>query len=232
MGSRHPLNIHSIRLIQYALNLETVMSAITALDNCLSNEAPASYNHGKVLSALFDYALYDKAHTKFNPYVYATFDCFRRNKTEISIDIGSLQFYGKIRINDGKLLDLFIHQIHEFVRGEEDTTNINNMNMLKPELFQLFPNINHVYIRASDYRGFIDYIFSLSQLLSLLGQTKVNRVDIVAYGKESSPSRASWIKKLWISSSEVIRERFSKQKFDIRFGKKKNDDTLIIEKYT
>ena len=219
------LNIDSIRLMESSTNLHKLISAITALDNCISNGFnQPSYNHGKTLSSLFNYVLNDKLNKKFNTFIYDTFDCFRYNKRKIWIDLYELDKYNKR--DDGKLVDLIIHNLCGVVRSEDNEMDMNDINMLRPQLFKAFPNIEYIRIYASDKRGKKDYIFCLSELLSLIEATSVNKVEIVTF-KSGYPNAAlTWTNKLWNVSSRVIIESFANKNFSIRYEGIK----LIIER--
>ena len=164
MGSRStrlPLNINSIKVMETSSNLESVISAITALDILISdNDPPPTYNHGKTLSSLFNYLLNEKLDKKFNKYIYNTFKLFTASKQEIYIDLYELDDYNKN--DDGKLVHLLVHELKAFDIFEEHEFRTDNVNLLRPQLFSIFPNIKYISIWPSNY------IFSLSAFLSLI----------------------------------------------------------------
>ena len=90
----YPLHINSIRLTRTSLNLERVISAITATEALFFYpficDPPSTYKHGEALSSLFKYILGDRSDRKFNTYVYKTFELFRANKRSISINLPEL----------------------------------------------------------------------------------------------------------------------------------------------
>ena len=214
------LNIDSIRLMESSTNLHKVISAITALDICISSGPnPSSYNHGKTLSSLFNYVLNDKLNKTLNQFIYDTFDCFRYNKRKIWIDLYELDKYNKR--DDGKSVDLIIHNLCGVIRSEDNEINMNDINMLRPQLFKVFPNIDYIRISASNSRGTKDYIFCLSELLSLIEATSVNKVKIVTLKSASNDpqimKRIAWTNKLWNASSRAIIESFANKNFNIGY---------------
>ena len=206
MGSGWPLLINSIRVMESSLNFETAISAITALDILISHgdHIPLSYKHGKVISSLFNYILHDKLDEKLNEYICKTFELFTRNKQEITIILRRLDRYNKY--DDGKLVDLLVRKIKAFDVSEDYKMNVDNVNILRPEIFSIFPNVKHVTIVAADSIENKNYIFSLCQLLAVIENTRVNTVKIWS---------SDWIKKLWKSSSGIFVEKYAKKHFNI-----------------
>ena len=224
-----PLAINGIRLMETSSNLGKVISAIAALDVLIFDafDIPSTYSHGKVISSIFNYILNDKLDEKFNKYIYQTFRLFSAQKQRFEIDLGRLDRYNEK--DDGKLVNLIVNELQVFSeyddyvgcdKYEEYKVNIENINIITPQLFDVFKNINHVYIKA-DYhvRGNVDvdkhYIFSLLKLLSVIEGTTVHTVEI----------EAEWIEKLWESSAEIFVEAYAKKRFIITM-----DDTLTIKR--
>ena len=81
---------------------------------------------------------------------------------------------------------------------------MDNVNLLRPQLFSIFPNIKYISIWPSNY------IFSLSAFLSLIEYTTVNKVEITCW------TSTNWIKQLWASSSRTLMKTYAKKHFDIR----------------
>ena len=227
-NSRYGLNIDNIRLTENSANLHKIISAITALDICISSEhhIPSSYKHGKILSSLFNYILNDERNKNLNQFVYDTFDCFRYNKHQIRIDLPKLDEYNNN--DDGKLMDLIIYKLGGVIESADNEINMNNINMLKPQLFKIFPNIDYVYINTCNVYGDKEYVICLSQLLSLIVETSVNKVKILAFSKSNSSS--SWINKLWNASSGSIIQSFTNKNFSIRYESQYHVEYLIIER--
>ena len=213
MGETFPVYIESIRLIEHALDLQKVISAITALDISISERRPPpSYKHCKSLSLLFNYILNGKLDKNINRYVYNTFNHFRRNKQKILIDLDMLDQYKKTQ-SDGKFLNLLLHKFQSFHSSEEYKLNMNNINILRPQFFEIFPNIEVIEIYASDMHGFRTYIFSLSELLSIIQGTAVDRVTVHIFRIRQGQS---WMEKLWASSQETFVRMYAKKNFVIK----------------
>ena len=70
-----------------------MIGAITAYDNCISdnihqyNKINEENKYGLKLKALFNYVLNNKLEKVYNQYIYHTFECFRRNKKKLIIDL-------------------------------------------------------------------------------------------------------------------------------------------------
>ena len=214
MGSSWPVNIHSIKLMKTSLNLEKVISAITTLDILISDECspPLTYFHGKILSSLFSYILNDKLDRNFDKYILKTFKLFITNKQKLDINLPQLYNYNKK--DDGKLVNLIVNELTAFSGYDEYQDckmNMENINMARPQLFNIFKNVNYVSIYASN-----EFFLSLFELLSLIEGTIVHTVEIRA---------GNWINKLWESSSETFVEIFTNKNYNITMNE--NDHWII-----
>ena len=212
MGARRHnfirLQINTIRILQTASNLKTIISAMTAFDLLLfdTTDKPSTCHHGKLISSLFDYILHDKLDKKFNEYIYQTFKVFTKSKQKISIDLNQLFWYDEK--DDGELVNLIVNNLTRFdfdvQKGykeyEECRMNMDNINMLRPQLFNIFTNVNYLKIDASYY-----YIFSLTELLSLMEGTTINTIEV----------RGQWMKILWESSSGIFAKTYENKNFNI-----------------
>ena len=220
MGNRRDhrsmrLDVYSIRLMETSLNLEEVISAITALDILMSpGTPPSTYFHGEVISSLFNCILYDNVDTKFTPYTLETFKLFARNKQKMHIDLRTLAKYNEK--DDWKLVNVIINRLRSFAWNAEYNMNIENVNMLKPELFNIFTNINDLVIEQS---GGSPYFFSLFELLSLIQGTTVKTVKIKVWGP-------NWMEKLWKSSSGILVETFANKNFNLTMNEYYNVLTI------
>lgn len=182
------LNIISIRIIENHLNLKTTISAITALDNILTNNVDDHHkisgdqSYGRIISHLFDYALTDNPSNQqfpMHPYIYDTFKCFANHKTKIDIQLHNINNY----VEDRKLLDLLFHSLvkEEVTSNNEYVEVRNRQNLLKGYLLKIFKNVEEINITASssvpDYGKFV-YPFSILLLLNVIDDTKINKFKI------------------------------------------------------
>ena len=224
MGSTRSLHINSIRLMETSLNLRKVISAITAFDFMISEGAipPKTYFHGKMLSSLFNYILNDKLDKKWNKYILKTFKLFITNKKEIYIDLRKLHTYNEK--DDGTLVSLIVNELKTFSGYEDYMMNMENnenVNILTPQLLNIFDNINDVYIDTQDiFDENKNYIFSLAELLSVIADTTVKTVRITG--------RRKWMKKLWESSSGKLVKIYARKKFDISMDKNRHGQDFIM----
>ena len=213
------------------MNLEETIKAITALDNCLSNNTPivgSSSSFGKILRELFDSVLKDnRADT--NKYIMDTARCFMLNKTEIKVnlpslcdcvdkDILSLIFFKMSKIDNWNEVDL-----DEFVFGDSSHT----ANLLTPKIYYIFPNITHIYIYTTDISGKECCPMSLIALLSIIKNTEVKKITIEA---KKWSDKETWIGLLWNRSSSEYIEKYKAEKFNITVERDDEDkyDNIII----
>ena len=197
--------------------LETAISAITALDILVSSPRagiPSTYKHGKTVTALFDCILNDTLHEKFNKYIYDTFRLFASTKQKMYISLTRMNVYNEK--DDGKLVNLIVNELKEFIPVTDYAMNMNNINILTPQLFNIFTNINYVNIEAHK-----NHLFSFSELLSLIEGTAIDEVCV----------NGNWIKEVWESSSEMFVEIYARKNFNIKMEKDQwGHDELIIKR--
>ena len=172
----HAINVSSIRIIEHNLNLESAIGAITALDNIISNKIygrihtiSSASGYGSKLSVLFDSALRGTKGKKLNQYVFDTFLCFAKNKTKIDINIDKLASY----VQDKALVNLVFHEVD---KNDDETKEENLKNLIRPQMFQIFDNVQEIAIDTGGY-----YKFSASRFLSLIENTKINKASGISW---------------------------------------------------
>eukprot|EP01084_Bolivina_argentea_P034533 63942_1 len=115
----------------------------------------------KLLTALINHEL-GVSSQGLHPYITSTMESFTNKKTQIVINIRYLDQYFQ------KLNHLIMENVVEYNFG--DAVDESKDNMLKPDIFTLFPKMTELTIYASgfDEWGILIYPFSLNSFLSLL----------------------------------------------------------------
>ena len=191
-NSPGPLNIVSVRIMKDRMNLENQIAALSALDTMLSmNEDRDTINVQNplikpILKELFaDISPRPASERKLYPYIYDTFHCFRKHKTKIEIELGDLI---ELKKKDKKgLVDMLFYDLGYLQRIQqnswekiEKSCNKEQINLMRPCLFEIFGNVKEIYINAYDLDGAeypCWYPFSLLSLLSIIGDT-VDKITI------------------------------------------------------
>ena len=140
-----------------------------------------------------------------NAYILESFHCFVNAKQEIKVDLRKLDEYCG---NKGLLGLLFSKLVKDTRLKEKD------QNLIKRDLFKLFANVNYLLIYCHEYS------FCLSSFLSVIDNTKIDKVEI--YGDKWLPSIAS------SSSYDFICTQYKKANFDLKF--EDNNTKVIITK--
>ena len=242
-GSKHAINVTSIRMIENNLNLETVIGEITALDNLISGKRPQTrYKYDSKLRALFDYILHGKRKSKWNQYIFDTFRCFVRSKTKIEINISRVTPFIENEV-ELALLNLIFNKLNN--KNDELMDDGNVTNLTRPEIFQIFENVGEITLRtAHDYKSFgmscaaiTEYGFSLFGFLSIIKDTRIKKATI--YGEALSHHKG-WISGLWTAHEEEIVAKYAAGNFSVKFtpsstnfpiyGGGSNSHSLLIEK--
>ena len=140
------------------------------------------------------------ASTKFDPYIYSTFQAFSENKQQITLYL--LWLNG---IKNNKMRDLMMYSMenNDKKRDGDDMTNL-----FKPELLRIFKNVKTLNIISKAH----SFSFSLSALLSLLIQSK-SLEKVTVDGRKS----VNWIGCLWSSSSQSITQEFDEKNYTISY---------------
>ena len=196
--------------------MEKLVTPCTILDQIISgnvyrsNKIADNPEHFSTLELLFSYSL-NPSFKKLNKnqYIFNTFDCFRKHKQEIIVSIGALDSY----CLNKDLLSLLFTQIAADTDISDET-----QNLIKPEVFVVFPNITELEIYCSSYS------FSLLAFLSIIDGTKIDRVEIMdAY--------SSWLPSIKSSCRFVdICDEYEKANFKLQFDDEDDPEELTIIK--
>ena len=210
--SQDPLNVSSIRTIENQRNFEKAITAITVLDNCISEgevffRVDSSEKYGGVLQKLFTGVLNHNL-SKIDPYIVSTLQCFINNKTNMYI--GLIPLIKKVK--DESLLDVILYQRDmnkigwERVEVRDDT---DYTNLIRPQIVNLFTSVNEITFYAQT--PFKRCTFSMIALLKIIENTHIKKVIIGASGEKT------WLSSLWKSGSNSIIQRYSDKNFEIWF---------------
>ena len=224
MGYDQPLNVRSIRIIKEKLNLQKQITAITSLDNMISenvhydNEILGNIKYGMVIKHLFDYTLGRTDEMKYNPYLYKTFRCFADHKKKVHLRIERIYHSPK---SEWLINVIFYDLVNKEMQKDEDifswieVDNEDNDNLLQPQFFGVFKNLEELEIDAWFFP------FSLFAFLSLLENTSINKVTIRNYA-------AAWSALSSSQEFDQIKGKYADKQFGISFNEE--CDELIIAK--
>ena len=151
-GQEQPITVETIRIIDDGSNLQQQVEAITKFDEILTVDVrfmvtvSSESEYGSIIKDIIESS---KGNTnQFHPYIYDTFKCFRHNKKHITVTIWQLVD----KIKDKGLLSLIIPEykkIEDKVYKSDISFWIdedNKQNLINPDLFDLFLNLNTIYI--------------------------------------------------------------------------------------
>ena len=222
-------------MIQICTNYEDIASAITLFDNMLSGISTSCDNLAVLLrksKPILNHLLFDQDKSRFNEFIYSTWNAFISNKTQIIINmwrlhehIGNLEFLGLIFSNfrtDKFETEFLDHNTHKKINTEilemfNRLPNSNNFsqprdkddaNLIKPEILNIFSNATSLTIdRTQYYYPNTYWPLSLDALLTLIKNTNIKKVKITAH-----PNRLnkSWISSVWKEKS--VKSKSNKEK--------------------
>ena len=169
--------------------------------------------YGQIITDIIESSKENK--NQFHPYIYDTFNCFRHDKKHIEVNIWGLGINVKTKglfsliTPDFEKVNQYLPDISFWIDKD------NKQNMINPDLFELFPNLNTISINA------LDYPFSLLSFLSLIRDTSIEKVKIWT-GSENIP-------KLLSSDPRYIeiKEKYNQEQYQIT----EEQYEIIINKY-
>ena len=136
-----------------------------------------------------------------------------KNKTKMTVGLRLLEKC----VEDETLLNLIFVKIDK--NNEEIMDERNLTNVMRPQIFKIFENLQEIYISSWDYP------FSLFAFLSLITSTTIKKATIF-----SQPD--GWLSDLWSSYGKEIVEEYSARGFKVTFKKHKysGERPMIINK--
>jgi len=187
------------------------------LDNIISDNVRTAKGVNKSLlssySLILEHLLYGLHKNKFNPFIYESFKVFCQNKTEITLNI---HYIWKCIRNRAFLNVIFGSNV--FVIGdlsEDDDNNfsipVNNENLPMRKFLESFNNVTSIKITNVQYDDYY-YSFCLIRLLSLIEDTKIEKIEISSgYGYKG------WLSSSWKVSSSSLIQTYKKKGFQIEY---------------
>merc|ERR1712130_994020 len=95
--------------------------------------------------------------------------------------------------------------VHSLEKGKQPKNDNDEINLLRPEIAKLFPNVKNVNIDAGTKDK--QYPFSLIALLGLIQMTNWHQLTITATG-EKKKNIKDWISVFWISNRSMIEKEY------------------------
>merc|ERR1712228_874399 len=130
--------------------------------------------------------------------LYQTFDAYTKNKKQIEINLGYLNYAKESMYN------LIVHSLEKGAQPKDDNDTVN---LVRSELATTFQNVKTVHIDAGLYSE--QYPFSLIAFLRLIQSTKWQQVTIKAEGANN------WISELWQASGSSIENQYNSGGYEL-----------------
>ena len=185
--------------------------------------------YGVIIGELFNYVLNGNSmalqkESLMNPYIYDTFRCFVEHKTRIEIHLGDTH----ANTEDKALIDLLFYELKadgvDYSNNHEsDSGNSEYRNLLRPRVFQVFPNIEQIYIIVSgrSSTGLV-YPFSLLLFLDMIKDTLVKQIRLRSLDKQ-------WLGDLEAQSEFVpIASKYKEMNFEMEFEDQNNGSAVDL----
>lgn len=107
---------------------------------------------------------------KFQKYINDTFHAFSKHKSKLILNLHYIHTYFK------DLADLIMNPVVQIPHKNEDNQRI--INVPKPELLQLFSNVNKIRIHTTDQNGKFVYPMNKESVFRLLENIGKRHVEI------------------------------------------------------
>ena len=162
--------------------------------------------------------------TKFDTFIYHTFNTYAKSKNDIEINYRNLNKCMK----DSGFLDLIFIGFKQ--RNRYDICNDDDTNMMNPKIFEIFDNVTEVELYAVK-----DYSFSLIRLLSIIKNTKVEKIRISSGFVEGGDSN-TWLNLSYFdeSSWNNVVQKYQNKGYKIEFDEERTawrvDQDIYINK--
>ena len=185
------------------------------------------------ISSMINWKLTGIKKEGIDEYLYQTFDSFSNHKNEIFLNLDELQYV------DGDMISLIMYGLKE--RGGSSDKDRNKLclcssdfnNIFIKNILDIFINLNNIKIYTTDGIGWKTYSLCLLSLLSLMDESRVQRVEIMAV--QYFGTNNSWISCLWSLCSSEIESKFNAKSKEIAYKQIVNsldrkEDWLIIDR--
>ena len=141
--------------------------------------------------------------TKFDPFVYQTFNTYAKSKNKIKIWYRNLA----VDMKDSGFLDLIFLGFNR--RTGYDIGNDDDTNLMNPNIFKIFNNVKMVELCDVD-----TYSFSLIGLLNIIKDTKIEKIDMDGYDEDWT-----WLKLIRCDDSawDKVVEEYKNEGYNIEF---------------
>ena len=214
------VEVASVIIIESALNYSRSMDAFWKFDAILSAQermckVEVSARNVSIVGSAMCSALGEPfaANPNCDAYALDNFFAFTRHKTQILLNLYSLN-----QMKDRRLTDFVMHNVEKQSAADisEDFTNV-----LKPRIFALFPNLQHITITSAS-----DFALNLQSLLSVLCDAVLPPSFETLIIKDNY---GEWLKSAF---SKEIEGQFDEKKLHIELQTEKgpysNEDWVVV----
>eukprot|EP01084_Bolivina_argentea_P285520 489643_1 len=153
---------------------------------------------------------------KYPQYIYDTFHCFSKHKTQIRLYLHHLN-----QMKNKDMISLVMHDIEEGIKERESS---DKTNLFRKTILDIFENVKNIWIRCANTMSGYGYSFSLLSLLTL----------IESYGIQQVIISVAWLKcafnvdlKKWVSN---VKEQYQQKRYKINPSKDDTHHLIVIDK--
>ena len=222
-GGFHRIQIVKLSLIDTKQVFGGFIAAMCYFDKMISGgimyNVKAKKYYFDFMKALIDFSLGRSNKPKFDPYIIDSFQSLRQHKRQLVFDLWQLSQV------DENIRNLVLHSCesivmfdsNKFEREFDDFTNL-----FKAELLSIFPNIEQVIIRTAGVDGQSSYPLSMSNLLSIISSSSLNKIVVDSWCDFLFGEQGTWINTLWQSGQAHLENKFASSGFTISFEHEKD----------
>ena len=233
-GGYYRIKVVNLRLIETNENMKQFVAAIFCFDLLLTGSYSSKENKNDfvIIEALMNQSLKKQTNVTLPSFICDCFQAFTQNKKQIIFNLGFWDKYGDTKIND-----LLFHSLDKSGYNEDIKRNDEDQsNLVRSELFSLFPNVKTLIIQSTDYvETFTEqyYSFSLIALLNVICQSNLN--EIIISSRATLSGKKTWIKTLWNSDEKLLKKEYAAKGYEIEMKiklKQYNEYNLQINRFS
>eukprot|EP01084_Bolivina_argentea_P285519 489642_1 len=152
---------------------------------------------------------------KYPQYIYDTFHCFSKHKTQIRLYLHHLN-----QMKNKDMISLVMHDIEEGIKERESS---DKTNLFRKTILDIFENVKSIRIICENRRSRYGYSFSLLGLLTLIESHGIQQVIIAVSPIANDPN----VDLKWVCN---VKEQYQQKRYKINPSKDDTHHLIVIDK--
>ena len=219
-GGHYRIKIETVTIMETKRNYKTFFKALEKVNKIFNGKYICQLEDDRLSNKdrlFFSFLLFgvvldkkDISSLKIDKYIKDTITSFKKNKTQIILNIDFLY-----RLNDKEMNDKIMNKMVEYKYDEVDGLSVcDSINLFCKDIFKIFDNLKTIILITTSQYGDYQYVFSFIYLLSIICESStLTNIEIKAIRYRNEPS---WLSCLWSSSSSYLIELYKQKNLNIK----------------